>query len=290
MRYKATGLLILLLFTCCKRQEIPWTEVHLTNGLAYSFLVCGHTYGQPDHYGEGLYEAFQAFFPFINDYPGMALGMFTGDVNPTGEDKRWDPILEDMAELSFPTWIAPGNHDLGFHTFYNRFGYFYTAFFHQTDLFIILTPNLDRWNISGQQMEFLQKSLRNDGKQARNIFVFHHELLWYSRDNQFSGIRMNGQLLYPGSTNFFDEVLPLFEDLGKPAYFFAGDVGANDRSTPYMYYNDGLIHLIASGMGSGTEDNFLIAEVMQDGQVKLQLCAMQGEINRFGDLTEYILP
>lgn len=283
--------IILCLPNCCK-DDIGENNVNVTisNPIEYSFFIAGHTYGNPDSWNNGLYPEFVNFFPFINQYPGMSLGVLTGDVIPKDEDFRWDFALQDLTKIHSPVYITPGNHDLGFNIFYNRFGYFYKSFFHGQDLFILLTPSLDHWNITLDQLSFLENTLEYDGPKARNIYIFHHELIWWSPDNQFSGIELNWKENYPGSTNFWDEIAPLFSELNKPTYFFAGDLGARDYANAYMYYKENNIHLIASGMGAGINDNFIIAEVKEDGQIDFKLCAMQGKINRLGDLEDFILP
>lgn len=274
----------------CNKECIETKEVTLSNPVEFSFLVAGHTYGNPNDWVEGLFPDFLQKFAFINAYPKIELGVFTGDIIPKGEDYRWDFALRDIGMLDFPVYLTPGNHDLGLTTWHMRFGYFYKSFFQNKDLFILLAPSLHKWNIDADQLSFLKNTLKYDGPKARNVFVFHHELIWWSPDGIFAGIELNYNPHYPGKTNFWEEIVPLFETLNKPTYFFAGDLGGTPQASAYMYYKTSNIHLIASGMGAGVDDNFIITEVHENGTVDFNLCALQGEINRLGDLEDFILP
>lgn len=275
--------------TNCTKESIDIKHITISNPLDYSFLIAGHTYGDPHNWVEGLYPNFKEHFSFINSYPRIELGIFTGDIIPKDEDYRWDFALADIELLNFPVYLTPGNHDLGFNIWQDRFGSFFKSFLHNGDLFIFLTPGLTKWNIEGEQMVFLQNVIRNDAPKARNVFVFHHELMWWSPDGIFSSIELNYNGSYPGQTNFWNEIIPIFQKLNKPTFFFAGDLGATPNASPFMYYKTNNIHLIASGMGSGLDDNYIIAEVSENGSIDFKLCAIHGEINRLGDLEDFIL-
>ena len=67
---------------------------------------------------------------------------------------------------------------------------------------------------------------------------------------------MNWSPYTPDTTNFWSEVEPLFHNLPNNVIIFAGDLSANREATPYMYYNYDNVTFIASGMGSGINDNF----------------------------------
>ena len=71
---------------------------------------------------------------------------------------------------------------------------------------------------------------------------------------------------------------------------FSGDVGALNQSSAFMYHNYENITLIASGMGDGVRDNFIIIEV-NDNKIHFNLIALNGnDINSLGNLTDYELP
>ncbi len=69
------------------------------------------------------------------------------------------------------------------------------------DALIILDPNIDEWRISGDQLEFLRIALKRQA-QARNIFAFFHQVLWWEPDNQFGSITLNSLEGRSDSMNF----------------------------------------------------------------------------------------
>ena len=72
---------------------------------------------------------------------------------------------------------------------------------------------------------------------------------------------------------------------------FAGDVGAAFWSADYMYDKYNNITLIASGMGEGIGDNFLVVNVSAFNPVKYNLISLNCEdIKCLGRLEDYILP
>ena len=71
---------------------------------------------------------------------------------------------------------------------------------------------------------------------------------------------------------------------------FSGDGGALNQSSAFMYHNYENITLIASGMGDGVRDNFIIIEV-NDNKIHFNLIALNvNDINSLGHLTDYELP
>ena len=121
----------------------------------YSFFCAGHTYGNSNSPHYGIHYPFVDFIPYLNSYSNMDIGFLTGDVVLTGTSDYWDSAQVDINKLNMPIYIAAGNHDVGAE-FVSRFGQYYYSFIHNNDLFIILTPGLDSWNIKGSQLEFLE--------------------------------------------------------------------------------------------------------------------------------------
>ena len=155
------------------------------------------------------------------------------------------------------------------------------------DLFIILNSN--QWNIEGDQKIFLEETL-NDMQGVRNIFLFCHELIWCSPDSIFQNIGINYEPHYPGSTNYWAEIDPILQNTAKPVFLFSGDVGGTNPSDPYVYYEYSNIHFVASGMGRAVDSNYLIVDVYDNGKVKINLKAIEGDPDRLGDITLYELP
>ena len=273
------GLILLLLFqisTSMAQRPVP----------EYSFFTAGHTYGNPNNIQFGLHQPFVDYFPELNTNPQMELGFLTGDVVAVPTAQYWDSAQLDMAKLDMPIYIAAGNHDIG-QEFSNRFGDYYYAFQHHQDLFIVLTPGLSQWNISGDQLEFLEQTLAEWAPQSRNIFMMLHELIWWSPDNIYQNVKINYVPHYPGSTNFEDVVKPLLLSYPNKIFLYAGDVGSKPSVSPCMYHHYENLTIMASGMGSLNMDNFIITNVYEN-YVDLDLVALNGDnIHAMGELSDW---
>ena len=259
----------------------------------YSFFVAGHTYGYPDtnFSNLGIHPPFKAYFPKIKKDPAIKFGVLTGDIVIEATEGKWDAVEEDLSQLDMPVYFAPGNHDIYKRELYiDRFGDPYFSLVYNGDLFIILDPNLDRWSISGDQLKFLKKTIRKNKRKVKNIFVFMHQLLWWKEKNIFRNIHLNYPPYTPETLNFWSKVEPLFHRISNDVYLFAGDLGAHKNATHYMYYHYDNITFVASGMGSMTDDNFIIVDVDKEGGVSFRLIALQGEEKRLGKLEDYTLP
>jgi 3',5'-cyclic AMP phosphodiesterase CpdA len=268
-----------------------------SNGTSYSFFVAGHIYGKPTDSSLHIYPPFKKQFTYIRSYPDMIFGIFTGDIVRHPTKTSFDTLVAELTELGLPYHIAPGNHDMGNPELYKQYfgdhahnGRTYLSFVHHEDLFIILDGNLNRENITGGQLEFLRATLENFSDESNNIFVFVHQLIWWNKNNEFRNVVTNWPPVVPDTNNFSSVVSPMLAATGKPVYLFAGDLGANHLATPFMYHEKGNLHFIGSGMGQGKDDNFIIVRVGPDGQVNLELIALQGSRNRLGRLEDYKLP
>ena len=204
---------------------------------------------------------------------------------------------EDISKLTMPIYIVRGNHDGSLKQFEDRFGKSFKSFIQDNDLFIILDPNIDKWNISEDQLVFLKNTLRNRGKKARNIFIFSHQVLWWSKDKLSKPLPNSLQNKTP-KTNFWTKIEPLLKNINKPVFLFAGDVGAFSKEhrkknhiIEYFYYNNNYVTYISTGMGGGVRDNFVIVDVLNDGMVKFRLVHLNGnDIYGLGRLEDYINP
>ncbi len=245
--------------------------------LLYSFFSAGHTYGSPNNPHYGLHYPFVDFIPEINNYSGMEMGFLTGDIVVSGTADYWDSAQADINKLNMPVYLAAGNHDVGAE-FVKRFGDYYYGFIYRNDLFIVLTPSLDAWNITGDQLAFLQNTLDSAHAEVNNIFIFLHELIWWSPTNQYQHVEINYRPHYPGSTNFDTVVKPLLLSYSNSnnITLYAGDLGCTNSVSPYMYDHFGNVTLIGSGMGGGVRDNIMVTEVYHDS-VYYNLVAINGD-------------
>ena len=136
-------------------------------------------------------------------------------------------------------------------------------------------------------MAFLKKELAAIDE-VKNIFIYFHQVLWWSPDNQFSKLRLNLKVGRDPDLNFWKELMPLFQKTQKPVYLFAGDVGGASWADDCFYGKSENVHMIASGMGDGKGDNFLMIGVDKNKQVEIRLIALGMETtDALGDFENY---
>ena len=177
----------------------------------YSFFTAGHAYGNPNSPQLGLYPVLMDVIPYLNIDPKMELAFLTGDFVVSPTDEYYSAAEIDLNEFSMPYYIAAGNHDIS-DEFEERFNPYYLTFQHREDLFIILTPGLNQWNIEGEQLAFLEQTLEDYAAESRHIFIILHELIWWSPDNIFQDVKINWEPHYPGSTNYEETVNNYYKD------------------------------------------------------------------------------
>lgn len=282
-------LLASLCFTACEKIEKPIKPPPVV--LEYSFFVAGHTHGGSGVNNAGLHPPMEAKFDFIRSDSLMEFGVLTGDIVISGTVQNWNEVDASLLLLEMPVYFAAGNHDLTDRSLYeNRYGSTYYSFEKHADLFIVLDPMLDFWNISGDQLTFLQNTLSAKAAGVKNIYVFFHHLLWWAPDNIYKNVKANSVADRDPNMNFWTEVEPLFNALPNNVIMFAGDVGKTTTVDPYMYHQYDNITLIASGMGNGVTDNFVIADVWSDKSVTYRLISLNTEaVDALGKLEDYIL-
>jgi tetratricopeptide (TPR) repeat protein len=239
----------------------------------YSFYVAGHTYGKPGFKHNGLYGPFTDKFHMINEYQSMKFGFLLGDVVNEASNEAWRLVKKDLDALDsrIRNIVVPGNHDVGIgehntkrDIFLQQFRKTFFSFKHKKDLFIILDANIDGWNISGEQLKFLKQSLPNEKDAINNIFIFSHQLIWMNNKPEFKKIKPNSLVGRSKNLNFWDKVFPLFSGLPNDIYFFSGDIGASPNRNGLFYTKYSNVTFIATGMGGGVRDNFLILSVIKD--------------------------
>ncbi len=261
-------------------------------GNSYSFFVAGHTYGHPGVDNEGFHPPFKDKFAYIQSRDEIQFGILTGDIvspGPTAQD--WDEIDNDISLLGLDVYFAVGNHDMENRPlFESRYGDTYYHFIYENDLFLILDPNIDNWNISGDQILYMKDVVNSNYEFIDNIFVFFHQLLWWDENNIYSQISPNSLAGRADTINFWTEVEPFFRQKPNHIVFFAGDVGAASWSSDFMYDAYDNIELVASGMGENIGDNFIVTNVNQDKTIDYDLiCLSDIDLECFGDIKDYQL-
>ena len=237
----------------------------------YNFLIAGHTYGDSSRINNnGFYPKFYDNLREINNIQSIDFIVLTGDVVQNSTIKSWDIIKNQLSTLGLRAYIAPGNHDVGSgednvkrDVFKIKFGETYFYYYHKKDLYIVLDPNIDNGNISGDQLKFLINIVKTKEK-VNNIFVFSHQVIWYS--DFFDGIIPNNN--YTHTTNYWSTIAPLLEKQKENVYVIAGDVGDQMNGSELFCGSKKNIKYIASGMGAGRRDNYLAVQVV-DGIVSI---------------------
>lgn len=279
--FRLTSLVFILLFST----EFSFSQ----QDTLYSFFIAGHTYGKAGVDNIGLHPPFKDKFDYINNRTEIKLGVLTGDIVFLPSETDWDEVDDDVNDLNLPVYFAVGNHDMKDRALYeNRYGSTYFHFLYENDLFLILDPNIDQWNISGEQFIYMQNVVDSLYPTVDNIFVFTHQVLWKENDNKYRHIRLNSNEGRASEINFWSEIEPYFNSLPNHVIFCAGDMGAASWSDDFMYDSYGNITLICSGMGEGVGDNFVVLNIMEDKSIDYDLiCLNETDLNCFGDLTDY---
>ncbi len=252
-----------------------FTAKILFSQTTYSFFVAGHVYGNPGSDSLGVYYKFKNKFSYITSRPEIKFGVFTGDIVRHPSAEAWDSIDADVSELGLPVYFCAGNHDMYNRTlFEQRYGRTYYSFMYDNDLFIVLDPNLDNWNISQPQLDMIDSALSFNNYE--NIFVLFHQVLWC--DNPlYNDLTPNSYEGKDDTINFWTAVEPRFHNLPNNVYMFAGDVGAINNSNNIFYDNYDNITLIASGMGNNSAyENFIVVNIDSEKNVTFDVVCLNG--------------
>lgn len=265
------------------------TSYAQSDSILYSFFIAGHTYGAAGVNNPGLHPPFIEKFEYIQSREEIKFGVFTGDivVDPSAED--WDEVDADIDSLGLPIYFSVGNHDMiDRPLFESRYGDTYFHFIYENDLFIILDPNLDEWNISGDQLVFLENVVDSNAQFVDNIFVFFHQILWWENDNLYEDITPNSFSGRADTINFWSEIEPIFNVLPNQVVFCSGDFGAAYWSDDFMYDTYSNITFIGSGMGEGVGDNIVVINIDSTKAITYDLiCLNDTNLYCFGELTDY---
>ena len=260
--------------------------------IPYSFFVAGHVYGAPNTPLMGAHPPFKEKFGLIKSTPNMQFGVLTGDMVVGSTKERWDKLEADLDELNLTIRHAVGNHEVDKYREYyeDRFGITYNSFILNQDLFIFLDPLLgEGWNIEGEQLDFFKKEL-DQVQGIENVFIFFHQLLWWQPEGKLLKSNPNSISGRKGKCNFWDEIVPMLEETKIPIFLFAGDLGAYKNGRSCFYHQHKNITMMASGMGGGKKDNFLIVKVDKWKNVEVEMISLNGEgIHALGEIKDCTL-
>jgi len=273
-------LLLTLLLNSCKGEQIEKSLINdsgNTEEPIITFAVAGHVYGNSDHYTHSIYPSFLKKFREDDAARNFDYLFLTGDVvyDTTFSTSKFVEAQLDSLNISW--FIAQGNHDL--QTLFDkklndRSDVDMNLIRYRKNEFLVFNTSKPGWSIGKDEMLMLKHYLSNVNPDSTdNIFVFTHQL-WWERNTphtfELYSIRPNSFALYDGPSDFWKDVFPSFDSTGIETWFFAGDVGADEKLESYYEDQHNQFHFYASGMGGGKADNYLIVEVYQNGHVDIE--------------------
>ena len=190
----------------------------------YTFFIAGHTYSN----NSGLNEAF--YFDLLNSKEKFSFGILAGDVVSKNTENSWSFLQKQIGNLDYKIYISPGNHDIssepgdvGREFIENKYGKTYFKFIKNKDLFIILDSNNTNHSILDKQLDFLKKTLNENYRTVKNIFIISHHLIYFDKNRDpFSKARPNGQEI---DSNFWPTLYPILENLNNNIFIISGDTG-----------------------------------------------------------------
>jgi len=242
--------------------------------LAYSFVVAGHAYGNPDTYTSSVYPPLLIQLDSIIEHTGIQQLILTGDVVAHPTPENWETVRTEIEERKIEEWfIAPGNHDISPYMDTVIQSKKYMAHVRANNLFLILNTSHPGWTVDSAQAVFIKNTLHKHANEVDEIFVFSHQLWWENQspvEFKLDSLRPNSFALLEGPSTFWDDAFPFFNDLENEIYFFAGDMGCHFSLPGYYEDHHKNFHFYGSGMGGAVEDNLLHGKIYQDGHVEIE--------------------
>ncbi len=238
----------------------------------YEIIIAGHSYGRPAPLVRGTYTKFLNYLNqnLINKQDFFILA---GDIARKANRQNFKIVKKEIMKFSKKIIIAPGNHDVGTgpnskerKQFIQEFKKTYDKLFIKNNLFFVLDSNINPYNITEDQIYFIKKVLENY-KNLENIFIITHHVIWYNYISKDIITNNKGRDV-PSNINF-ENVLDLFKDkkVNNGIFFIAGDVGRFENVTKIFCEKANKIKFIATGMGSGKNDNFLKIKISEGGEL-----------------------
>lgn len=251
--------------------------------ISYSFIAAGHAYGSHDGENLGLHP------PFLNSLnngfdTSIQFMVFTGDIVNHSTAESWEQVEAEMENYNIPYYYSMGNHGtntVGYSVFEAKYGGTYYSFDKNNDRFIVLNSTENDRSISANQLKFLKNKIDSLGDTTSNVFIFFHEIIWNSHE-KYKGVKSNSRSRYDqmkNYSNYWTEVQPLLESYTKKQFYvIAGDVAGNPDAIPAFYDQWENVTLIASGMGEVEEENYMIVDILENGEVAFRLIPLRDNV------------
>ncbi len=269
---------------------------------AFRFISFGHLYGEPGKKATKPSPSFTQAIAQLNEL-NPAFCVLLGDIFYKWDNNEIKKTLRQLTQLTFPVINAVGNHDVARRRKWEaRFGLTYFGFDYGTSRFLVLDTELDSWNLSGDQLDFVKHEVSQCGRKdgPKSLFIFGHKVIWAG--TQETAVCAAGSndptslqvfIKRPRELPTFNrDVRPLLREASKkvPIYFFGGDVGAfPDRVHLFLQQDSKVegsqLYYLACGIGNQRRDATLVIDVSSDGEVQIR--GWEFATAQFLDLRDY---
>ena len=133
-------------------------------------------------------------------------------------------------------------------------------------------------SILDQQLDFFKKTLNENYRAVKNIFIIPHHLIYYDKNRgPFSKARPNAGMNYENSegevvhdSNFWPTLYPILENLNNNIFIISGDTGTVigkelfcHKSRNITFLATGLGGVIAEGEAGRSEHYLIIDSIKQ---------------------------
>ncbi len=247
MKIKVAGFILFSFISVLLRAQCTLNKLPLESQTGdYSFIVSGHFHGS---------SANQSTFPAATILNGIdtlnalkpafliSLGDMFVDVNETTIEHYTTSLFN---KLKMPLLNAVGNHDVSNGNMYKaHYGKSVCIFPCKKQLFIVLNTEQDDGNIRGDQLDLLKSTLADVATPYFDqFFVFTHRPVWAEGNPRYANLFKDNTQSKLGKPNFENEILPLFQHLKKPVYWFSGSMGGGPSSFFYdRNEKDGITYI-----------------------------------------------
>jgi hypothetical protein len=237
-------------------REIPEYEA---DDIEYRIIVAGHAYGLAGKDNPGFHPPFTAaIINEVNDLDPNYLFLL-GDALYRSTEKDWGEVKSDLNPLQSEVYFVAGNHEYtDIELFKEEANETYFSMDVGDDKLIVLDTLRDKWSFKGEQKELIESVLASLEEDSVLYLMMHHVVWWDEGD--YPDLKINSTSGRGNSVNFWDEIYPLLNESSNDIYLFAGDIGAfADPKRPALHsFNKDNVHFVATGMGGGFVDNFVI--------------------------------
>jgi len=239
----------------------------------YSFLVCGHIYGDPN---PSVYPSasFHANMNMMNNTDAKFF-VSLGDMLRISNEEHADNFKKSIATLRMPLFNAVGNHDVSNREFYeNNFGRTYYDFTYGSEKYIFLDTELSaKGEIIGDQMEYFMRACEEALKNPdiSNVFIFSHKLIWSVKSDYQIVYKHSNAPYYFDTTSFIDNIEPILNQLAKKkaVYWISGDIGVQ-WSLPIFFQKERGTNITFAAVGIGdTEKDAVLKIDVNNGEIDI---------------------